>query len=51
MTWEAIKKAVHLFVHHGVVLDCVGKLLFLFWIWQFAIEEEVTTFEEIRLFG
>ena len=49
MTWEAVKKEVHLFMHHGVRFDVLNKLKFFSFIGQLATQQEVTDFHIIRM--
>ena len=50
VTTETIEEGFQLVVNHGVVLDGAVELLLLFCGGQFALEQQITGFKEIRLF-
>ena len=48
---EAVEKGLQLFVNHGVVLDGADELGFLLCGRQFAVQQQISGFKVVRVFG
>ena len=48
---EALEEAAHLLMHHGVARDAIVEVGLLRRRRQFAVEQQVTGFEEVAVFG